>query len=86
MPRFFRQLAFEVARVLHFAAAVMVLTVLFFHAAHARIYLIMGASSWGFALVFRNISLAYHSLGTQSATFSYGEEDEVVQVVGIRGP
>src|SRR5436853_4781699 len=47
----------------------------------------MGASLWGFALVLRNTTLAYRSLGVQSAILGYGEEDEVVQVfVDIRWP
>ena len=90
MSRLFRKLAFEAAHTLHFAAAVTVLTTLFFHAAHARparIYLITGASSWGCALVLRNTSLAYRSLGTQSTILGYEEGDEVVQVVvDIRRP
>ena len=87
MSRFFRQLASEAAHMLHFAAAVTVLTTLFFHAVHARptrIYLITGASLWGFALVLRNTYLAYRGLGTQSTC---EENNGIVQVVvDIRRP
>ena len=41
----------------------------------------------GFALVLRKTTLAYRSLGAQSAILGYEEEDEVVQVVvDIRRP
>ena len=91
MSRFFQRLSFEVVRTLHFAAAVTVLTTLFFHAAHekrARIYLITGASAWGFALTLRNTTLAYRSLGTRSAILGYSKDEfGVVQVaVDIRRP
>ena len=44
----------------------------------------MGASSWGFALTLRNTTLAYRSLGTQSAILGYSKDE--VQVVNIRRP
>ena len=84
VSRFFRRLAFEVARALHFAAAVTVLTTLFFHAAHARparIYLITGASSWGFTPVLHNKYLAYRSLGTQSTILKYEENNDVQELL-----
>ena len=89
MSCYFRRLSFEVARTLHFAAAVTFLTTLFFHAAHARparICLITGAPSWGFALVLRNTILAYRSLGTQSAILGYSKDEVVQVVVDIKRP
>ena len=91
MSRFLWRLSFEVARALHFAAAVTVITTLFFHAAHerrARIYLTTGASSWVFALTLRNTTLAYRSFGTQSIILGYSKDNVgVVQVaVDIRRP